>query len=186
MTTLAADKPRIIEIPDYNDLAVVASDIIYEGAAVGDNGTNAARPLSAGDRFVGFCEAKVDNSSGAAGAKTVRVRTRGRVQLPISGFDVGDLGKAVYASDDDTFTLTQSTNSHIGKAVRFIATGTAMVAYDADNPPPGALTELTDSSGGTANDTLAAVEATYVQATLANNFADLAAKVNFLLRNSKG
>lgn len=186
MTTLAADKSRILELPDYNDVPVIQSDIIYEGAAVGDNGSNAFRPLAAGDRFSGFAVAKVDNSTGASGAKNVRVRTRGRVQLPISSIDVTDLGKPVYASDDDTFTLTQSTNSHIGKVVRFIATGTVMVAYDADNPPLGQVTELTDSSGGTANDTLAAVEATYVQATLANNFADLAAKVNTLLRQSKG
>jgi len=186
MTTLAVDRSLSYELGDYNDMPVVASDIIYEGAAVGDNGTNAARPLTAGDRFVGFAETRADNAAGAAGAVYARLRVKGRVQLPISSFDVSDLGKAVYASDDDTFTLTQSTNSHIGKAVRFVATGTTIVEFDAHNPPPGALTELTDSSGGTANDTVAAIEATYVQATIANNFADLAAKVNFLLRNSKG
>ena len=186
MTTLATDKQRITEVPDYNDLPVIQSDIIYEGAAVGDNGTNVFRPLVAGDRFAGFAEANVDNSSGATADKNVRVRTRGRVQLPITNIDSTDLGKAVFASDDDTFTLTQSTNSHIGKAVRFVATGTVMVAFDADNPPPGLVTELTDSSGGTANDTIAAVEATYVQATLANNLADIAAKVNSILRQMKG
>ena len=186
MTTLAADKTRIFELGEYNDLPVIQSDIIYENAAVGDNGTNAFRPLAAGDRFAGFAEANVDNSAGATGAKTVRVKSRGRVQLPITSIDSTDLGKSVFASDDDTFTLTQSTNSHIGKAVRFVATGTVIVEFDAHKPPGGLLTELTDSSGGTANDTLAAVEATFVQATLANNFADLAAKVNALLRQSKG
>ncbi len=186
MTTLAVDRSRNFELPDYNDLPVVASDIIYEGAAVGDNGTNAHRPLVAGDRFVGFAETRVDNSAGAAGAKKVRVRTRGRVQLPITSIDVSDLGKAVYASDDDVFTLTQSTNSHVGKVVRFVATGTVIVSYDADNPPPGLLTELTDSSGGTANDTLADLEATYTEATVANNIADLAAKINAIIRQMKG
>src|SRR5690242_13730991 len=141
MTTLSVDRTRIWEIGDYNDLPVIASDIIYEGAAVGDNGTNAHRPLSAGDRFVGFAETQVDNSTGAAGAKNVRVRSKGRVQLPITNFDVTDVGKPVFASDDDTFTLTQSTNSHIGKAVRFVATGSVIVEYDAHNPPPGLITE---------------------------------------------
>lgn len=37
---------------------------------------------------------------------------------------------------------------------------------------------LTDNTGGTANTTLVAVEATYTQATIRNNFADLAAMVN--------
>ena len=64
----------------------------------------------------------------------------------------------VVIADDDTFTLTQSTNSHVGKAVRFVATGTVIVEFNAHNPPPGLVTELTDSSGGTANDTVAAVE----------------------------
>lgn len=186
MTTLAVDRSRNFELGDYNDLPVVASDIIYEGAAVGDNGSNAHRPLVAGDRFVGFAETRADNASGAAAAINVRVRTKGRVQVPITSIDVTDLGKPVFASDDDTFTLTQSTSSHIGKAVRFVATGTVIVEFDAHNPPGGLITELTDSSGGTANDTLAAVEATYVQATIANNIADLAAKVNALLRQSKG
>jgi hypothetical protein len=44
-----------------------------------------------------------------------------------------------------------------------------------------AITALTDNTGGTADDTLAAVEATYTQATIRNNQADLAAKVNAIL-----
>lgn len=47
------------------------------------------------------------------------------------------------------------------------------------------VTALTDNSGGTANDTLAAVEGTYTQATIANNFADLAAKINAILTSLK-
>lgn len=184
MTTLAANSPRGFEIGEHNDCPVVQSDIIYEGAAVGDNGSGYARPLAAGDPFLGFADRKVDNSTGASGAVYVTVRHRGRIQLPITSFDIGDVGKPVYASDDDTFTLTQSTSSHIGRAVRFVATGTVIVEFDAGNPPLGLLAELTDSSGGTASATLAAVEATYVQATLAANLASLAAKVNALLRQT--
>lgn len=43
-----------------------------------------------------------------------------------------------------------------------------------------AITSLTDSSGGTASDTIAAVPGAYTQATLANQIASLAAKVNAL------
>lgn len=188
MTTLSVDRARSFELGDYNDLPVIGTDIIYEGAAVGDNGTNAHRPLTAGDRFVGFAETRADNQTvaGAAGAINVRVRSRGRVQLPITSFDVTDVGKPVYASDDDTFSLTQSTNSHVGKAVRFVATGTTIVEFDAGNPPPGKLTELTDSSGGTASDTLAAIASTYVEATIENMVASLAAKVNAIIRQMNG
>ena len=44
-----------------------------------------------------------------------------------------------------------------------------------------AIASLTDSSGGTANDTLEAISATYVQAEVRNSFADLGAKVNAIL-----
>lgn len=43
---------------------------------------------------------------------------------------------------------------------------------------PIAVTALTDSTGGTANDTLVAISGTGDDADLNNNFADLAAKVN--------
>jgi len=44
-----------------------------------------------------------------------------------------------------------------------------------------AVTVLTDSSGGTASDTIAAIGATYDQAEVRNAIASLAAKVNALL-----
>ena len=39
---------------------------------------------------------------------------------------------------------------------------------------------LTDNTGGTADTTLVAISATYVQAEVRNNFADLASQVNKL------
>jgi hypothetical protein len=44
-----------------------------------------------------------------------------------------------------------------------------------------ALVALTDSSGGTAGDTIADVPGTYTEATLANQLASLAAKVNAII-----
>lgn len=43
------------------------------------------------------------------------------------------------------------------------------------------VTQLTDNSGGTASDTLADIEATYTEATIANAVASLAAKVNAII-----
>ena len=37
MTTLATDKVRDYELGDVNELPVIAADILYEGAAIGDN-----------------------------------------------------------------------------------------------------------------------------------------------------
>jgi len=44
-----------------------------------------------------------------------------------------------------------------------------------------AIVSLTDSSGGTAGDTIVDVPATYTEATLANQLASLTAKVNAIL-----
>ncbi len=44
------------------------------------------------------------------------------------------------------------------------------------------ITSLTDSSGGTASNTLAAISATYVQAEVRNSIASLAAKVEAILQ----
>ena len=49
-----------------------------------------------------------------------------------------------------------------------------------------AIVALTDSTTGTADNTLADVGAAFNQATLNNNFADLAAKVNALIAAVKG
>lgn len=134
MTTLAQNAVREYEggIEHQNDLPVIASDIIYEGAAVGENGSGYFRPLVAGDNFAGFAIAKADNSSGAAGAKKVWLKTKGRIQLSVTGVTaVTDEGSMVYASDDNTFTLTSSGNSAIGKIVRYISGTTVIVVFEA-------------------------------------------------------
>ena len=179
MTTLATDSPRVFELGDVNELPVIAADIIYEGAMVGDNGSGFARPLVAGDSFRGIAERKADNSSGSAGDVRVRVLRKGLVRLAITSLAITDVGKAVYASDDNTFTLTQGANTCIGHVHRWVSTGVGIIAFQSAN---GAEAELTDSTTGTADGTLADVGASFNQATLNNNFADLAAKVNYLLR----
>ena len=132
MATLASDKARNFELGDIQELPMIGSDIIYEGAAVGDNGSGLARPLVAADPFLGFAERIADNSAGAASAKNVRVRTRGQVQLSVVGASsAADVSETVYASDDDTFTLTAGSNTAIGKVARWVSGTTCIVAFEA-------------------------------------------------------
>lgn len=132
MTTLAANKTRDYQLGDKEEYPVIAADIIYQGAAVGENGSGYSRPLVAGDPFQGFAEAIADNSAGGAGAINVNVKKKGNIVLPISGIGVTANDRpVVYASDDDTFTLTASTNSPIGVVSRWISTGLAVVEFDA-------------------------------------------------------
>lgn len=135
MTTLAARKVREYVLPgDEESYPVVAADIIYEGAAVGENGSGYSRPLVAGDVFQGFAiEETIDNSTGAAGDKYVRVKTRGRALLAVAGATgvAANDRPPVYASDDDTFTLTPTSNSLIGYISRWVSSGVAIVEFDA-------------------------------------------------------
>lgn len=131
MATLAAAKTRDYQLGDKEEYPVIASDIIYQGAAVGENGSGYARPLVAGDPFLGFAMETIENSAGAAGLKGVNVRKRGNIVLPISAIAITANDRpAVYASDDDTFTLTASTNTLIGYVSRWVSTGVAVVEFD--------------------------------------------------------
>ena len=133
MTTLAANKPRAFELGERNELPVIAADIVYEGAAVGMVvATGNCRPLAAGDRFVGFAEATVDNSLGAAAAKNVRLIEEGETQLSVTGAVVTDVNQPVYATDDDTFTFNPVGAIFIGYVKRFVSAGVAVVEFDAD------------------------------------------------------
>jgi len=131
MTTLASNLVRSYEVghDQYrNSLPMVASDIIYDGAAVGElNDTGTYQPLGTGstvDRFAGFAVAKADNSSGAAAAVNVNVVQKGRVYLPVTGATaITDAGSVVWATDDNAFTLTYAAGAvSIGRVNRYIGT----------------------------------------------------------------
>lgn len=132
MATLAADAVREYagSDPENNDLPMIGSDIIYEGAAVGDNGSGLARPLVAADPFMGFAVEKRDNSAGAASAMKVLVHQKGRVKLAVVGAaDADDFGVSVYASDDATFTLTSTSNTLIGVVSSWVSGTTCWVSF---------------------------------------------------------
>ena len=137
MATLAVDNPRTWELHGGefdNDLPIIANDIVYEGAAVGENGSGYFRPLVAADPFAGFALMQCDNQTypaggGAAGAKNIHVRQQGSVPLPVVGVTaVTDEGSTVYASDDNTFTLTATSNTAIGVIIRVPTPVTGTIA----------------------------------------------------------
>ena len=132
MATLAADTPRAWATNEIESYPVIASDVIYEGAMVGENGSGFARPLVAGDKFLGFALRKADNSGGVAGDVRVEVRTRGAVQIAVSGLAVTANDRPLaYASDDDTVTLTSTANSLIGSVSRYVSAGVGVVEFNA-------------------------------------------------------
>ena len=143
MTTLAVNKPRAYDIGSKNAMPVIAADIIYEGAAVGMVvGTGHARPLAAGDKFVGFAERQADNSAGAAAAINVEVVKSGQIELAVTGAVITDVGQPVYATDDDTFTFSPVDSVFVGFVKRYVSSGVAVVEFNAGvlKDPYGART----------------------------------------------
>lgn len=144
MATLAKNKLRNFGLGDLAEHPAVAADIIYLGAAVGINAGN-ARPLVAGDEFAGFADKKADNSLGAAGDIKVRVRERGLIELAVTGAGATSIGDTVYATDDDTFTLTKAANAiKIGRVMQHVTGTTVMVDFKAT----GLQTGIADPAGG--------------------------------------
>jgi hypothetical protein len=136
MATRSTDVNRVFEFNGdmvLNDIPMIASDTIYAGSAVGESAsTGNARPLVGGDAFLGFAVAQVTNGA-TIGANNVRVRQKGVVKLAVTGVTADDdLGIAIYASDDDTFSTTStSTSTQIGKLVRWVSSTTCYVYFEA-------------------------------------------------------
>lgn len=174
MTTLAANKPRAYELGERNHLAVVASDIIYEGAAVGlVDASGHARPLTAADRFVGFAVAKADNSAGTAAAINVEVVKKGEIELAVTGAVITDVGQPVYATDDDTFVFLPTGGVFIGFVKRFVAAGVAVVEFNA--------CVLLDPYGDSVRETVSVDLTTDIEDTGKTLFVDTDAKTITLL-----
>ncbi|MHC4445638.1 MAG: hypothetical protein ACYTA5_23825, partial [Planctomycetota bacterium] len=95
---------------------VKASAHIYKGGLVGLNGRY-ARPLTASDPFEGVAYEEMDNSSGSDGALMVRVFTFGDFEHTLTSASRANNKSAVYASDDETLTLTASGNSFVGHQI---------------------------------------------------------------------
>jgi len=129
MTTLAVNTPSVYSLGDYTQVPVIASDIIYTGAAVGEL-AGYARPLVAGDRFLGFAKEEANNASGAAGAVAINVAKRGSIQLAITGLVITDIGLPVYASDDATFSLSPVGGTFVGFVSRFVSSAVGVVDFD--------------------------------------------------------
>lgn len=112
------------------DLPVNDNVKIYKGAFVGhDRSTGHARPLTAGDEFLGIAYSQADNTITGHTAAGLNVRLHQSVDIvhTLTGVTVADIGKDVYASADDTLTLTPTGNSRIGRIVAVDSTNIARV-----------------------------------------------------------
>lgn len=121
---LSANTPRHYSVKGVlNALPVQASSTIYVGSAVTIDTGGEIGPLATGEvGFVGFAVEKADNSSGSAGDINCEILADGEIELVITGLDDNnDIGDEVYATDDNTFTLTASGALAIGRVSQIVS-----------------------------------------------------------------
>ena len=101
----------------------MAVDVIYRGAIVMHNAAGFLAPAAtgAGSFFAGIAEEEKDNSGGSAGDIVCRYKKTGVYLLTSSGLAQADIGTKVYASDDQTLTVTSTNNVLVGQIVEFVS-----------------------------------------------------------------
>jgi hypothetical protein len=129
---LAADVNLPILEGAYADHPVLNAVKIYEGAVVSITAAGYAKGYAGTDTlFAGFADRQADNSGGAAAAINVRVRRDVHYrQVKLSSAAQADVGDALYASDDGTFTKTSTSNLKVGTIHAFVGTDTVIVRVE--------------------------------------------------------
>lgn len=133
---LSLNTPINERIGKYLDFAIKAGVHVYLGSILGEDAASGfARPLVAGDVFLGHSMDEYDNSDGSNGdlaAKTL-VGENGLgylLRVAVAGVLVTTNGDTVYASDDGTLSLTDGgSDSAVGKVVQYIEDGVAVVLF---------------------------------------------------------
>jgi len=115
---------------ELRSLQVASAANIYKGALVGLKSDGYARPLTAGDPFVGIAYEEMDNTTGDDGDVSVRVYTMGDFGHTLSGATIADTGRPVFASADDTLTFFGDGNSYVGVVEDFVSAGEVIVRLD--------------------------------------------------------
>ena len=130
MTALTQDRNTPMKDGEEIPVPVGAAKKIFAGSLVVAAATGYAEPGSTATTLtaLGRAEDNVDNSAGAAGAKTVRVR-RGKAfkfaNLAADLVTQAELGKTCYIVDDQTVAKTNggTTRSAAGKVLGVEADG---------------------------------------------------------------
>lgn len=122
----------------FEDYPVLAAKHIYQGGFVGLTPSGHAKPFEPGDVFVGVSYEERDNTNGASAALYVRTITQNfDFEHTLTSVAITDVGKAVYATADDTLSLTGHPDAFVGKIISRTAANTCRVrARNFGEAPP--------------------------------------------------
>jgi len=113
---------------------VLTATTIFRGALTcyDTNGFLIPAATGVGNVFAGVSEEEVTND-GASGDKYCRVKKTGNYLLEGAGFSQASVGASVYATDDQTISLTSTSNPIIGQIVEFVSATQVWVMLE-NNP----------------------------------------------------
>ncbi len=114
MADLQADLYVQRKVPYEAIIPVAANTVIYAGALVG-LAAGYASPCGddASGIFMGVAIEAVDNNPGNAGAQSIKVAREGKHRLKATGLTQADVGKLVYAVDDNSVALVATTTNDV-------------------------------------------------------------------------
>ena len=136
MAALTADTARTYEAgiaPVINDITAVASTTTYEGSCMElESGLASPYDGTGSTGFAGFALRGIVST--ASGGEKVRVVSQGVVTLDVVDSSAASVGSLVYATDDNTFTVTVAdpVTIPIGKVLRHVTGTTCQVYFTAD------------------------------------------------------
>ena len=118
MTALSAPADRPWRAGDVAIVGVAAATRIFHGGVI-EVSAGYATPGTLGStkRYFGVALETVDNRTGAAGDRTVKVRRRGAVYMQFTAGDKPGIGDLAYLVDDSTVRATAGGNSALGRVV---------------------------------------------------------------------
>lgn len=98
---------------------VAPGEKVFRGSLVGLNSSGQMVRMQTGTpvAFVGVADRNLDNSAGGVASATLVVAMKGTWAIPLSGATVSNTNAAVYASDDNTLTLTAGSLKQVGTLV---------------------------------------------------------------------
>ena len=107
---------------------------IFRGTLVRLDATGFAVPATdaATGVFAGVAYEQVDNSTGAAGAKSIRVVKDGEYEFAVTGaFTQAGVGNSAFVSDDQTVSAVATVNSFVaGKFAEFLTSTKGRIRID--------------------------------------------------------
>lgn len=131
---------------ERREFEVAAAAHIYADSLVGLHPVlGYAKPFEPCDNFVGIADAEYNNTDGSAGDTTgsstkqglAKVYVQGDFQHTLTGVGVGDAGKAVYATDDETLSLSGHPDGFVGRVVHKFAANKAVIRIKQPGELPG-------------------------------------------------